>query len=220
MPDNRTDYALEHRIECFLSDHPTTGDDQQEAREALHEIRRRREERIESDARQRQSVMDAKRDAVRRVLALADRERLAPGGHGTATLLDLYPQFIAAISLARVSALSAIAREEERREAVPPSMFTAPIPRSIKATDGAGREYVYELATTPGASSGSRALAIEALARLSAAAGAYHQAVEDGGTEGPSPSEIKRIEECARELLLQLNATGAFLAAVREAARG
>lgn len=40
---------------------------------------------------------DEKRAAVRRVLALAERERLAPGGHGTATLFDLHAQFAAAL---------------------------------------------------------------------------------------------------------------------------
>lgn len=46
-----------------------------------------------------QCAMQEKREAVRRVLAIVDRERSAPGGHGTATLYDLYAEIAQAMTL-------------------------------------------------------------------------------------------------------------------------
>lgn len=43
--------------------------------------------------------MEQKRAAARRVLSLAAREMSAPGGHGTATLFDLYQEFADALVL-------------------------------------------------------------------------------------------------------------------------
>lgn len=43
--------------------------------------------------------MEQKRAAARRVLSLAAREMSAPGGHGTATLFDLYQKFADALVL-------------------------------------------------------------------------------------------------------------------------
>jgi hypothetical protein len=62
-------------------------------------LKRAEQERHDAEMKKIADEMQSKREAVSRVLDLIERERRAPGGHGTATLYDLYSDIAAAFTL-------------------------------------------------------------------------------------------------------------------------
>jgi hypothetical protein len=62
-------------------------------------LKRAEQERHAAEMQKIADEMQSKREAVSRVLLLLERERTAPGGHGSATLYDLYQEIADAFAL-------------------------------------------------------------------------------------------------------------------------